>query len=109
MCEPLARLGATVTGIDASEANIEIANAHARRDPRLPHIEYKSILAENLLKEINTSKEPLFDVVCSLEVIEHVPHNARADFVKTLSALVKPGGAVFLSTINRTPKAFGLV
>lgn len=94
--EPMARLGATVTGIDASEKNIKVASLHAERMGL--SIEYLATTAEALRAEGR-----LFDVVFALEIVEHV-----ADvpfFLETVAALVKPGGMLVMSTLNRTLKS----
>ena len=95
--EPLARMGATVTGIDASEKNIGTARAHAARGDL--EIDYRCTTAEDLRAAGDT-----FDIVLSLEVVEHV---ADVDlFLDSCTALVRDGGAMVLATLNRTPKAF---
>lgn len=106
LSESLARLGARTLGIDASESNIRIASLHADADPFLSSpsstggsLQYRNTSAEHLLKEPER-----FDVVCSMEVIEHVDNPAV--FLATCAELVKPGGHLFLSTIARTPLAF---
>jgi 2-polyprenyl-6-hydroxyphenyl methylase/3-demethylubiquinone-9 3-methyltransferase len=96
VCEPLARLGATVTGIDADENAIMTARHHANEYGM--KIDYKVGSAEDL--------KTRFDVVLALEVIEHVQDPAR--FVKTCASLAKPGGCVIFSTLNRTAKSFAL-
>ena len=96
LCEPLARLGATVTGLDPSRANIEAAQKHAKLSGL--EIHYRAATAEGLSK-----KAEQFDMVLAMEVIEHVP-DAEA-FVKTCTKLVRPDGLLLLSTINRTFKA----
>lgn len=94
--EPLARLGAAVTGIDASEANIAVARAHARGADL--EIDYRQASAE----ELSAAGEG-FDAVLALEVVEHV---ADLDaFLAAAAALVRPGGAFIASTLNRTPKS----
>lgn len=97
--EPLARLGANVTGIEPADDNIAAARAHAV-DSGLA-IDYRAISAETLAAE-----GAQFEVVVCLEVIEHVPNPAA--FVATLSRLTRPGGLVLLSTLNRTLKAYAL-
>ncbi|KAF9647411.1 ubiquinone biosynthesis O-methyltransferase [Thelephora ganbajun] len=105
LSESLARLGARTTGIDASEANIGIASTHAVRDPQFARsaksLKYLHTTAEALLAE---GKQ--YDVVCSMEVIEHV--NTPSEFLHICAQLVKPGGHLFLSTISRTPVAYAL-
>lgn len=97
LSEPLARMGAIVTGIDASEKNIGTARAHAARSD--VEIDYRCSTAEDLMAAGET-----FDIVLSLEVVEHV---ADVDlFLDSCAALVRDGGAMILATLNRTPKAF---
>jgi len=99
LCEPMRRLGATVTGIDAGEKNIAIASLHAEQSGL--NINYRHQLPEDL-----TNTKGIFDVVLNMEVIEHV---ADVDsFLKASVSLVKPGGLMVLSTINRTMKSFAL-
>jgi len=94
--EPLARLGATVTGLDAAEANIEVARAHARGADLT--IDYRQASAEEL-----AAAGKRFDAVLALEVVEHV---ADVDaFLAAAATLVRPGGAFIASTLNRTPKS----
>lgn len=99
LSEPLARMGATVTGIDAVDKNIKIANIHAATDPTTASIEYCCTTAEELVKE-----KRLFDAVISLEVIEHVAN--PLGFCESLSALTVPNGATVVSTINRSMRAY---
>ncbi|KAF8845102.1 ubiquinone biosynthesis O-methyltransferase [Paxillus ammoniavirescens] len=110
LSESLARMGARTLGIDASESNIGIASTHANVDPELSSqgssvsagsLEYRNTSAEELLQD---SKQ--YDVVCSMEVIEHVDN--PAGFLSTCAELVKPGGHLFLSTIARTPLSYFL-
>ena len=98
--EPMARLGAAVTGVDAAEANVKTASVHAAEQGL--EIDYRHGVAEQLIE----TGEPPFDVVLNLEVMEHVanPHT----FLVDCSALVKPGGLMICATINRTSKAFAL-
>ncbi|CAN7137341.1 unnamed protein product [Brassica rapa subsp. narinosa] len=99
LSEPLARMGATVTGIDAVDKNVKIARLHADMDPMTSTIEYQCTTAEKLVDEGRT-----FDAVLALEVIEHVAN--PAEFCKSLSALTIPNGATILSTINRSMRAY---
>ena len=99
ICEPLARLGAQVTGIDPSPESIAAAGDHAAKQ-NLP-IEYLTATSEEIV-----SAERKFDCVLALEVIEHVPDAAR--FLESCAALVKPGGLLLLSTLSRTAKSFAL-
>ncbi|MGE3713868.1 MAG: bifunctional 2-polyprenyl-6-hydroxyphenol methylase/3-demethylubiquinol 3-O-methyltransferase UbiG [Alphaproteobacteria bacterium] len=100
IAEPMARLGAEVTGVDASAKNIEVAKAHARQSGL--NIDYRNTTAEALAE--NESRK--YDMVLALEVIEHVAD--IAGFVHLSSQLVKPGGLMIFSTINRTPKSYAL-
>ncbi|KAL1190683.1 Ubiquinone biosynthesis O-methyltransferase [Cardamine amara subsp. amara] len=99
LSEPLARMGATVTGIDAVDKNVKIARLHADMDPVTSTIEYHCITAEKLVDKGRT-----FDAVLSLEVIEHVAN--PAEFCNSLSALTVPNGATIVSTVNRTMRAY---
>jgi 2-polyprenyl-6-hydroxyphenyl methylase/3-demethylubiquinone-9 3-methyltransferase len=95
--EPLARLGATVTGIDATGEALAVARAHAA-DSGLA-IDYRQAAAEEL-----ADAGERFDAVLALEIIEHVSDPAL--FLAAAARLVRPGGAFIASTLNRTPKAF---
>ena len=97
VCEPLARLGATVTGLDPAPENIEAARRHAAGQGLA--IDYRAGRIEDLVAEGRS-----FDAVACLEVVEHVPDVGA--FLKTCAALVRPGGLMLLSTINRTTKAY---
>lgn len=98
--EPMARLGLSMTSIDASEANIKTAMTHAKAGGL--NIDFRAGTAEALLE----AGEGPFDVVFNLEVVEHV---ANPDaFLSNCAKLLKPGGIMFLATLNRTPKAFAL-
>ncbi|KAF8524192.1 S-adenosyl-L-methionine-dependent methyltransferase [Gautieria morchelliformis] len=106
MSESLARLGARTLGIDASASNIAIASLHASADPLLSgkdgsRLYYRHATSEDLVQEPER-----FDVVCSMEVLEHVDNPAA--FLRSCCDLVKPGGHIFLSTIARTPLAYFL-
>ena len=99
LCEPMARLGATVIGVDAAEANIAVAARHAA-DNGLD-IDYRHGSAEAL-----AATDERFDAVLAMEVIEHV---ADLDaFIKACCDLLRPGGMIVAATLNRTPKAFVL-
>src|SRR5262245_22412366 len=93
ICEPLARLGALVTGLDPAAENIEAARRHAAGQGLA--IDYRAGRVEELEAEGVT-----FDAVVCLEVVEHVP-DAGA-FLESCAALVRPGGLMLLSTLNRT-------
>jgi len=97
LCEPLARLGAAVTGLDAAEKNIRIASLHAAESGLA--IDYRHGSVEELAE--GTQR---FDAVLTMEVVEHVAD--VAGFLVAAAQLVRPGGVMFLSTLNRTPKAF---
>jgi 2-polyprenyl-6-hydroxyphenyl methylase/3-demethylubiquinone-9 3-methyltransferase len=97
--EPLARLGAEVTGIDPGERNIAIAQGHAA--PQGLAIDYRVATVEQLVAAGES-----FDAVVSLEVVEHVPDVGV--FVKACAGLVRPGGMLILSTINRNLKSYAL-
>jgi len=99
LCEPLARLGAAVTGIDAAAANIEIAKAHAGQSGLT--IDYRADTAENL-----AAKGEKFDAVLAMEVVEHVANVPL--FMQAAAALVKPQGLLCVATLNRTLKARAL-
>ena len=94
LCEALARAGATVTGIDLAPGMIDVARLHAAEQGL--DITYNVVSAE----EVSGG----FDVVTCMEMLEHVPDPER--MTATLAGLVKPGGAVFVSTINRNLKSF---
>ncbi|KAJ2502219.1 Hexaprenyldihydroxybenzoate methyltransferase, mitochondrial [Coemansia sp. RSA 1972] len=93
--ESLARLGLRVVGVDAAQENISMARVHQLRDPMLENLEYKQATAEQLV-----AQQEQFDVVVSLEVIEHV--TSAFEFVRSLVQLAKPGGLIVVSTMNRT-------
>ena len=99
LCEPMARLGAAVTGIDPSERNIATASVHAEEMGL--SIDYRVATAED-----TRAAGATFDVVLAMEVIEHVP--SPVNFVSTCAELLKPGGLLFIATLNRTLKSFGL-
>lgn len=99
LCEPMARLGAEVVGADASETNIEVAKLHAAEAG--VRVDYRAETAEALAEKGET-----FDVVLNMEVVEHV-----ADinlFIEKCAQMLRPGGIMFVATINRTLKALGL-
>jgi len=99
VAEPIARMGAEVTAIDGSERNIAIAQNHAERSHL--SINYQCTTAE-ALAESNAQ----FDMVLALEVVEHVDNVAL--FLRSINQLLKPGGLLVMSTLNRTLKSYAL-
>ncbi len=97
LCEPLARLGAAVVGADPSESNITVARRHAIQSALA--IDYRDTSAEKLAEA-----GEIFDVVLAMEVVEHVADVGL--FVALAAAMVKPGGLLFVATLNRTAKSF---
>lgn len=95
--EPMARLGAAVTGADAAAENIEVARLHAEQSGLA--IDYRAVTAESLLAE-----GAQFDVVLALEIVEHVADPQQ--FLTTCARLLRPGGVLIASTLNRTPQSF---
>ena len=93
----MTRLGASVTGVDASEANIKTALTHASEQGL--HIDYRAGTAEGLID----ADEPSFDIVLNLEVVEHVADAHQ--FLKDTASLVRPGGLMIVASLNRTAKA----
>ena len=94
--EPMSRLGANITGIDASEKNIKIAKAHLKKNKL--KINYKCASPENLNQKEN------FDVILNLEIIEHVEDVEL--FMEKSSKLLKKNGLMFVATINKTLKSY---
>ena len=99
LTEPMARLGANIVGVDPSEKNIKTASVHAGEMEL--GIDYRVGTAEDL-----AGAGEQFDVILNMEVIEHVS-DPRA-FAGTCCAMLKPGGLMFVATLNRTLKSFGL-
>lgn len=97
IAEPMARLGAAVTGADAAAENIEVARLHAEQSGLA--IDYRAVTAESLLAE-----GAQFDVVLALEIVEHVADPQQ--FLTTCARLLRPGGVLIASTLNRTPQSF---
>ena len=98
LSEAMASRGAQVTGIDLSEKPLGVARLHLYESGQ--KVDYRQIAAEDLAAEAPGS----FDVVTCMEMLEHVPDPAST--VRACATLVKPGGAVFFSTINRNPKSY---
>jgi 2-polyprenyl-6-hydroxyphenyl methylase/3-demethylubiquinone-9 3-methyltransferase len=99
LSDSMARKGARVTGIDLSTKALKVAQLHAL-EAGTPNVQYREVSAEALAAETPGQ----FDVVTCMEMLEHVPDPASV--VRACSTLVKPGGWVFFSTINRNPKSF---
>ena len=99
LADSMARKGAQVLGIDLSTKALRVAQLHAL-EAQTPDVEYREVSAEALAAERPAS----FDVVTCMEMLEHVPDPASV--VQACATLVKPGGWVFFSTINRNPKSF---
>ncbi|MBZ2206748.1 bifunctional 2-polyprenyl-6-hydroxyphenol methylase/3-demethylubiquinol 3-O-methyltransferase UbiG [Massilia soli] len=98
LAESMARKGADVTGIDLSEKALKVADLHSLESE--VSVRYKHIAAEEM-----AAQEPgQYDVVTCMEMLEHVPD--PSSIVRAAAALVKPGGLVFFSTLNRNPKAY---
>ncbi|VFT31276.1 3-demethylubiquinone-9 3-methyltransferase [Pseudomonas aeruginosa] len=98
LSEAMAQRGANVTGIDMGEAPLAVARLHQLESGVA--VDYRQITAEQMAEEMPGQ----FDVVTCLEMLEHVPDPASV--IRACHRLVKPGGQVFLSTINRNPKAY---
>jgi 2-polyprenyl-6-hydroxyphenyl methylase/3-demethylubiquinone-9 3-methyltransferase len=98
LAESLAKEGAIVVGIDMAEASLEVAKLHLLESNY--DIDYRQILVE----EFAEKNPEYFDVVCCLEMLEHVPDPKSV--INACSKLVKKGGEVFLSTLNRNPKSY---
>lgn len=99
LSEPMARLGASVTGIDASEKNIQISSLHAEQEEIT--VDYRHTSAESLAAE-----GAGYDVVLVMEIIEHVAD--VESFMRAVTQLAKPGALVFVATMNRTLKAYAM-
>ncbi|MCD6665281.1 bifunctional 2-polyprenyl-6-hydroxyphenol methylase/3-demethylubiquinol 3-O-methyltransferase UbiG [Hydrogenophaga bisanensis] len=99
LSDSMARKGAQVTGIDLSVKALRVAQLHAL-EAGTSGVEYREVSAEDLAAE----QPGTFDVVTCMEMLEHVPDPSSV--VRACSQLVKPGGWVFFSTINRNPKSF---
>ncbi len=99
LADAMARKGATVTGIDLSTKALKVAQLHAL-EAQTSGVTYREVSAEAMAAEMPAA----FDVVTCMEMLEHVPDPASV--VKACAQLVKPGGWVFFSTLNRNPKSF---
>lgn len=100
LSESLAKQGAEVVGIDMSQEVLTIARSHSVQDPQTADISYQLCTAEDMAAEHPGE----FDVVTCMELLEHVPDPTSV--IQACAKLVKPGGQVFFSTINRNPKAY---
>ncbi|MAY27232.1 MAG: bifunctional 2-polyprenyl-6-hydroxyphenol methylase/3-demethylubiquinol 3-O-methyltransferase UbiG [Polycyclovorans sp.] len=100
LSEALARRGAEVTGIDLAEASIAVAREHAGASGLA--IDYQCVATEAMAQRAPKS----FDVVCCLEMLEHVPDPEA--IIKACAELLRPGGLAVFSTLNRSPRAFAL-
>jgi 2-polyprenyl-6-hydroxyphenyl methylase/3-demethylubiquinone-9 3-methyltransferase len=98
VCEPLAKAGATVVGIDVSQMSVEVAKRHALKSEL--NIEYRHEHAE----QTSRNDKQHYDVVINAEVIEHVPN--KKDLVKQCSQLCKVDGCMIMATLNRTIKSY---
>lgn len=99
LADAMARKGANVLGIDLASKALKVAQLHAL-EAETPRVQYREVSAEQLAEECPES----FDVVTCMEMLEHVPDPSSV--VRACARLVKPGGWVFFSTINRNPKSF---
>ena len=99
LAESMGKKGAKVLGIDLASKALKVAQLHAL-ESQVESVDYREISAEDLARECPSQ----FDVVTCMEMLEHVPD--QASIVKACAAMVKPGGYVFFSTINRNAKAF---
>lgn len=99
LADSMARKGAQVLGIDLATKALKVAQLHAL-EASTPNVSYREVAVEALAAEAPAS----FDVVTCMEMLEHVPDPASV--VRACATLVKPGGMVFFSTLNRNPKSF---
>ena len=99
LADAMARAGAQVTGVDLATKALRVAQLHAL-EAQTPNVEYREVSVEALAQQQPGS----FDLVTCMEMLEHVPDPASV--VRACAALVKPGGWVFFSTLNRSPKSF---
>lgn len=99
LSEPIARLGASVTGLDPAEKNITVAKAHAEAE-NVP-VDYRAETIEAVVE-----RGERFDIVLAMEVVEHVVD--RPAFLRTACRAMKPGGLLFAATLNRTLRSYAL-
>jgi 2-polyprenyl-6-hydroxyphenyl methylase/3-demethylubiquinone-9 3-methyltransferase len=99
LTDAMARLGAQTLGIDLATKSLKVAQLHAL-EAQTPNVQYREVSVEALAAEHPAS----FDVVTCMEMLEHVPDPSSV--VRACAQLVKPGGWVFFSTLNRNPKSF---
>ena len=99
LSDAMARAGAHVTGIDLATKSLKVAQLHAL-ETQTPNVSYREVSAEALA----TEQPACFDVVTCMEMLEHVPDPSSV--VRACATLVKPGGWVFFSTLNRNPQSF---
>ncbi len=98
LSEALAKAGARVTGLDLSEASVEVAKRHAQSQNLQIDYRYESV------QDVADKEAGTFDAIACMEMLEHVPEPGKV--VAACAKALKPGGQAFFSTINRTPKAF---
>ncbi|MEM0923025.1 MAG: bifunctional 2-polyprenyl-6-hydroxyphenol methylase/3-demethylubiquinol 3-O-methyltransferase UbiG [Pseudomonadota bacterium] len=99
LCEPMTRLGAEVVGVDPAARNIPVARLHAEQMGL--EIDYRVSTAEDLLAQGES-----FDAVLNMEVVEHVPDPQA--YITACAGLLRPGGVMITSTINRNPKSYAM-
>ena len=98
LSEALAKAGARVTGLDLSEASLQVARQHAQEEGLAIDYRYESV------QDLAEKQNGQFDAITCMEMLEHVPEPAKV--IAACAQALKPGGQAFFSTINRTPKAF---
>ena len=99
LAESMARRGANVLGVDLADKPLKVAQLHAM-EGGVANLDYRSVSAEDLAAE----QPGAFDVVTCMEMLEHVPDPSSV--VRACTAMAKPGGWVFFSTLNRNPKSY---